>query len=79
MFKTAKQFTFDMAHMLDGHDGKYQNLHGHTYILQVEVSGSLHPNGAKKGMVMDFADLKDIVKIHILDKMVILLRLKPMA
>ncbi len=69
MFKTAKQFTFDMAHMLDGHDGKCQNLHGHTYILQVEVSGSLHEHGAKKGMVMDFSDLKDIVKTHILDKM----------
>ncbi|QMT31177.1 6-carboxytetrahydropterin synthase QueD [Alysiella filiformis] len=69
MFKTAKQFTFDMAHMLDGHDGKCQNLHGHTYVLQVEVSGSLHETGAKKGMVMDFADLKDIVKTHILDKM----------
>lgn len=69
MFKTAKQFTFDMAHMLDGHDGKCHNLHGHTYILQVEVSGSLHETGAKKGMVVDFADLKDIVKSHILDKM----------
>lgn len=69
MFKTAKQFTFDMAHMLDGHDGKCKNLHGHTYILQVEVSGSLYENGAKKGMVIDFADLKDIVKAHILDKM----------
>ena len=69
MFKTAKQFTFDMAHMLDGHDGKCKNLHGHTYILQVEVSGNLHEQGAKKGMVMDFADLKDIVKAHILDKM----------
>lgn len=69
MFKTAKQFTFDMAHMLDGHDGKCQNLHGHTYILQVEISGSLHESGAKRGMVMDFADLKDIVKYHILDKM----------
>lgn len=69
MFKTAKQFTFDMAHMLDGHDGKCQNLHGHTYILQVEVSGSLHETGAKKGMVMDFADLKTVVKTHILDKM----------
>lgn len=69
MFKTAKQFTFDMAHMLDGHDGKCQNLHGHTYILQVEVSGSLNETGAKKSMVVDFADLKDIVKTHILDKM----------
>ncbi|CRZ20373.1 6-carboxytetrahydropterin synthase QueD [Kingella kingae] len=69
MFKTAKEFTFDMAHMLDGHDGKCQNLHGHTYILQVEISGNLHESGAKKGMVMDFADLKAVVKTHILDKM----------
>lgn len=69
MFKTAKQFTFDMAHILDGHDGKCQNLHGHTYILQVEISGSLHESGAKKGMVIDFSDLKDVVKTHILDKM----------
>ena len=69
MFKTAKEFTFDMAHMLDGHDGKCQNLHGHTYILQVEISGSLKESGAKKGMVMDFSDLKNIVKTHILDKM----------
>ncbi|MDK4684113.1 6-carboxytetrahydropterin synthase QueD [Kingella negevensis] len=69
MFKTAKEFSFDMAHMLDGHDGKCQNLHGHTYILQVEITGSLHETGAKKGMVMDFADLKAQVKTHILDKM----------
>ena len=38
MFKIAKEFNFDMAHMLDGHDGKCKNLHGHTYKLQVEVA-----------------------------------------
>ncbi|QLB13403.1 preQ(0) biosynthesis protein QueD [Bisgaardia hudsonensis] len=69
MFKIAKEFSFDMAHLLDGHDGKCKNLHGHTYKLQVEVSGQLHSNGAKRGMVMDYADLKSIVKTHILDKM----------
>lgn len=69
MFKTAKQFTFDMAHMLDGHDGKCKNLHGHTYILQVEVSGSLHETGPKRGMVIDFGDLKDCVQRHVLDLM----------
>lgn len=69
MFKTAKQFTFDMAHMLDGHDGKCKNLHGHTYILQVEVIGDLQIQGAKRGMVIDFADLKSCVKECILDKM----------
>ena len=69
MFKIAKEFSFDMAHMLDGHDGKCKNLHGHTYKLQVEVAGELVAEGAKRGMVMDYADLKTIVKTHILDPM----------
>ncbi|MFZ7135266.1 6-carboxytetrahydropterin synthase QueD [Avibacterium avium] len=69
MFKVSKEFSFDMAHLLDGHDGKCQNLHGHTYKLQVEVQGELHASGAKKGMVMDFSDLKQIVKEQILTPM----------
>ncbi|EXI63102.1 6-carboxytetrahydropterin synthase QueD [Mannheimia granulomatis] len=69
MFKIAKEFSFDMAHMLDGHDGKCQNLHGHTYKLQVEVTGDLHQNGAKRGMVMDYSDLKTVVKTYILEPM----------
>ncbi|QOF67925.1 6-carboxytetrahydropterin synthase QueD [Actinobacillus sp. GY-402] len=69
MFRVSKEFSFDMAHILDGHDGKCRNLHGHTYKLQVEVSGDLYQQGPKKGMVMDFADLKDIVKTLILAPM----------
>lgn len=69
MFRVSKEFSFDMAHLLDGHDGKCQNLHGHTYKLQVEVEGELHSSGAKKGMVIDFSDLKKIVKEHILTPM----------
>ncbi|WGE75835.1 6-carboxytetrahydropterin synthase QueD [Actinobacillus equuli] len=69
MFKIAKEFSFDMAHMLDGHDGKCQNLHGHTYKLQVEVSSDLVAEGAKRGMVMDYSDLKSVVKREILDPM----------
>ncbi|WP_273392954.1 6-carboxytetrahydropterin synthase QueD [Actinobacillus porcinus] len=69
MFKVSKEFSFDMAHILDGHDGKCQNLHGHTYKLQVEVSGDLVADGAKKGMVVDFTDVKRIVKATILDPM----------
>ncbi|MDO4640405.1 MAG: 6-carboxytetrahydropterin synthase QueD [Neisseria sp.] len=60
--KITKIFTFDSSHMLDGHDGKCQNLHGHTYRLEVTVSGSLIEEGAKAGMVMDFTDLKSIVR-----------------
>ncbi|NEN74835.1 6-carboxytetrahydropterin synthase QueD [Pelistega sp. NLN82] len=67
--KVVKVFTFDSSHLLDGHDGKCKNLHGHTYKLEVEVSGTLHDSGPKEGMVIDFSDLKAVVKTHIVDKM----------
>ena len=60
--KITKIFTFDSSHMLDGHDGKCQNLHGHTYKLEITVSAPIIQGGAKDGMVMDFTDLKAIVK-----------------
>lgn len=69
MLKVAKEFSFDMAHLLDGHDGKCKNLHGHTYKLQVIVSGETENNGAKKGMVIDFADLKRAVNELIISPM----------
>lgn len=69
MFKISKEFSFDMAHLLDGHDGKCQNLHGHTYKLQVEITGDLSPLGSKKSMVIDFSDLKTIIKKAILEPM----------
>lgn len=69
MLKVAKEFSFDMAHLLDGHDGKCQNLHGHTYKLQVIVSGETEDNGAKKGMVIDFADLQRAVNELIISPM----------
>lgn len=69
MLKIAKEFSFDIAHMLDGHDGKCRNLHGHTYRLQVEVSSPPHTHGPKAGMVMDYADLKKVVKQWVLEPM----------
>lgn len=67
--KVVKIFTFDSSHLLDGHDGKCKNLHGHTYKLEVEVSGDIVDHGPKEGMVIDFSDLKAIVKKHVLDLM----------
>lgn len=69
MYKIAKEFQFDACHMLDGHNGKCHNLHGHTYRLIVEVSDHLIQQGSSSAMVMDFADLKQIVKQHIIDKL----------
>ncbi|KRQ86255.1 6-carboxy-5,6,7,8-tetrahydropterin synthase [Caloramator mitchellensis] len=64
----TKEFTFDCAHMLSNHDGLCSNLHGHTYKLEVTASAQLIKEGSSKGMVVDFGDLKSIVKETIVDK-----------
>ncbi|MTI67397.1 MAG: 6-carboxytetrahydropterin synthase [Firmicutes bacterium] len=67
----TKEFKWDMAHMLAAHSGMCKNLHGHTYKLQVKVtrkSGNLIDNtGHSDGMVIDFKDLKEIVKEKIIN------------
>lgn len=66
----TKLFTFDLAHALFNHDGPCKNIHGHTYELTITISGPvLHkPGDPKDGMVMDFTELKEIVREHILSK-----------
>lgn len=68
----TKEFTWDMAHMLAGHERLCKNLHGHTYKMQIEVfrkAGGLIPGPAnsEEGMVMDFDNLKSIVKDKLID------------
>lgn len=64
----TRHFSFDAAHYLPGHDGKCQNLHGHTYKLEVTVGrDSLIEGGSSDGMVMDFGTLKPIVNKLIVD------------
>ena len=72
MIKTTKSFTFDAAHFLPSHKGKCANMHGHTYRLDVTVvreDGNLSKSGSDEGMVIDFADLKAIVKAEVIDKL----------
>ncbi|MBM7623336.1 6-carboxytetrahydropterin synthase QueD [Sporohalobacter salinus] len=64
----TKSFSWDMAHMLAGHENQCKNLHGHTYKLEVEVaskSGGLKKAGAGQGMIIDFKDLKQVVRKEI--------------
>lgn len=60
----VKEFSFDSAHFLPNHPGKCRNLHGHTYKLQIGIRGAVNP---ENGMVVDFGDIKHIVKNRILD------------
>ena len=57
-----KEFTFDAAHYLEKYHGKCERLHGHTYRLAITVKGE--PDS--EGMVMDFIELKEIVKEKVL-------------
>jgi len=59
----SREFEFDAAHRLDWHEGKCNNLHGHTYKLIVSISGTPGENG----IVMDFGDLKKIVEKLIIE------------
>lgn len=37
----SREYTFDSAHQLSHHHGKCFNLHGHTYRLQVSITGRI--------------------------------------
>ena len=82
--RITKEFKFEMAHALKGYDGLCKNIHGHSYELFVTVSG--HPisdeNSPKLGMVMDFGDLKKIVRetiISVFDHALVLFDKMPEA
>lgn len=71
VIKVTKRFTFDAAHFLPNHKGKCASMHGHTYRLEVTVvseNGKLIESGSDEGMVIDFSDLKAIVKAEVIDK-----------
>lgn len=67
--RITKQFSFETGHALYGYDGKCKNVHGHSYKLSVTVIGTpiTDANHVKFGMVIDFTDLKKIVKAEIVD------------
>lgn len=67
--RITKQFSFETGHALYGYDGKCKNVHGHSYKLSVTVIGKpiSDTTNVKYGMVIDFSDLKKIVKNEIVD------------
>ena len=68
--RVTKSFNFETAHALYGYDGKCKNIHGHSYKLFVTVKGTpiQDKSNPKFGMVIDFGDIKKIVKEEVVDK-----------
>ncbi len=69
IIRLTKIFHFETGHALAGYDGKCKNVHGHSYRLEVTVQGTPidDPSHVKYGMVIDFGDLKKIVKKEVVD------------
>lgn len=63
MYRLSKEFRFEASHQLVGHDGKCARLHGHSWLMTVEIMGNeLIEVGPKAGMLMDYGDLKAAVE-----------------
>ena len=60
----TKHFDFEAAHALVGCSSKCKNIHGHSYKLEVTVRGSVKKDS---GMVIDFSEVKKVVKPLVVD------------
>lgn len=60
-FIITKKFDFEAAHFIpvfeDGH--KCRRMHGHSFKVEVKIKGEIQP---KMGILIDFADVKAVVK-----------------
>lgn len=84
MIYLTKEFSMEMAHALEGYDGKCKNIHGHSYKLLVTIKGVplQDDKSPKNGMLIDFGDLKNIIEcqiVNIYDHSLVLHHKSPMA
>jgi 6-pyruvoyltetrahydropterin/6-carboxytetrahydropterin synthase len=62
----GRVFKFEAAHNLPDEDiyGKCRHLHGHTYRLEIEITGEIN----EKGWVCNFDEIKELVENIVLEK-----------
>jgi len=74
MITASKEFSWAMAHILEGHDGLCKNLHGHNYrmivtIMSYDGQTKTDLTSSDRGMVIDFKKLKECVNSVIINKL----------
>ncbi len=67
--RITRKLEFDAGHRIPDHASQCRHLHGHRYTLEVTLAGGIIEAAGKpvNGMVMDFADVKQIAKTHLVD------------
>lgn len=64
MYYLQAEQSFDAAHFLKGYQGKCKNIHGHRWRVIAVIQGSgLQTSGSQRGMLTDFSDLKQALKL----------------
>jgi 6-pyruvoyltetrahydropterin/6-carboxytetrahydropterin synthase len=66
----TRRLEFDAGHRIPDHKSRCRHLHGHRYALEVTLCGEIirEEGSPANGMVMDFSEVKDLAKRHLVDR-----------
>ena len=66
----TRRLEFDAGHRIPKHQSQCRHLHGHRYAIEITLTGEVihSKQNANDGMVMDFSEVKEIAKQHLVDK-----------
>lgn len=66
----TRRLEFDAGHRIPRHQSQCRHLHGHRYALEITLGGEIICDelNSSDGMVMDFGEVKEIAKKHLVDK-----------
>lgn len=65
MITLTKKFEFEAAHRISNYEGLCREIHGHTYKLEVTISGPIDP---ETDMILDFKTFKSLVKTSVIEQ-----------
>ncbi len=65
----TRRLEFDAGHRIPDHGSQCRHLHGHRYVLELTVEGTIIDASGRpdNGMVLDFSDVKTLAKEHVVD------------
>src|SRR5574343_1797841 len=66
----TRRLEFDAGHRIPDHKSQCRHLHAHRYAIEITLSGNIinKAGDAANGMVMDFSQVKDLAKRHLVDE-----------
>jgi 6-pyruvoyltetrahydropterin/6-carboxytetrahydropterin synthase len=67
--RITRRLEFDAGHRIPDHQSQCRHLHGHRYALEISLMGGIIDGAGRpdNGMVMDFSEVKNIAKLHVVD------------